>query len=303
MEKDPRSAIATTGAPADYTRGLALLEDSPVHRQILRERLEAEGYNVLTPESREDCLYLLEFGCRTFLLDINMGAKRKIEGLEALEDIKRICPDAFCALVTGDNRYNDRANSFKADRICGKEEKDIDSLIDSLNELYFRRRFGMKDEPTLRSVGVRLRQETMPSEPGNSAVLSAGLAGAAAKSLFEFIDAHLREGDPDAAAKELVLLEPPLRDLIALSGTYGEGYGIASRALRNAILQHSASPLTENQWAVWRGVFESLLAEPGLSTREGCRLAGQLDRAGFNTEPPYWPTIAELLNADDASVS
>lgn len=287
----------------DYTRALALLEDSPAQRQMLRERLEAEKFNVLTPSGRDDCLNLLAYGCQTFLLDINMGPTRKVEGLETLEDIKRQCPDAFGAIITGDPTYADQAKRLNADWVCGKEPEDIEELVEKLNDVYLRRRLDVKDELTIRKVGVQLRAEAIAHTNEDQAEAAAAACLADLRSRFLYVDARVSEGDLKGAARELVILEPAMRNLASLGWYFGEGFAIVIRALRNSILQHPGQDLTEHQWATWQRVFDAVIAERTLSAADGCRLAKDIDDAGFNTEPPYWPQVTELLDLNDPGLS
>ncbi len=292
-----RGARIQSGSTVEYARSLALLEDSHTQKEELKARLESECFNVLTPDSSGQCLELLEFGCRTFLLDVNMGPGRKIEGLEALQDIKRKCQEAFCAVVTGSSTYEATARKFGADLICGKAPDDIDSLIESLNELYLRLRFKLPEPLTLRKVGAGLRVEASEQTPEARVTADWRDAVASLKGLFQYVEGRLREQDLHGATRELVLMEPDLRRLLGLSGNFGDGYGIVVRALRNAILQHPGQELTEKQWATWRRVWDVVIAEPMIGTEAACRLATGLDEVGFNTEPPYWQASDRLMEA------
>jgi CheY-like chemotaxis protein len=237
---------------------------------------------------------LLAYGCRTFLLDIHMGGERKVEGLETLEQIKQECPDAFCAVVTGDQRYRGQALSLRADWYCGKDDSEIEQLIERLNEVYLRRRLDLTDEVTVRRVGSRLREP--PAVAGNPADCLLQQAFERFDFCRKYVDARIADGDFMSAAQELVLLEPIMRALARLSPHCGEGFGIVIHALWNAAVQQPGRELTPDHWNVWQNVLSSVLDRTGLTVPEACRLAEELDEAGFITEPPHWGGIAEILD-------
>jgi len=271
----------------DYTRDLALLEDSPTQRDGLRVRLEAEGFNVLTPSGHDECLGFLHYGCKTFLLDIDMGGgKRKVEGLETLEDIKKACPDAFCAMVTGNPQFRERARKFGADFFVSKDARDLDTLVEKLNEVYLGRRFDVKGSPTLAAVGRSARHEVIPS---------LGQVADELRALFPYIRSHVDSRQYREAGLELIILEPGLRQLTQLTRSFGDGFGIAIHALRNAIRNHAGGELRPELWEGWTNIFEKVMNSPRLDSSMSSQLADDLDDLGFATDPPGWQSVADML--------
>ena len=287
----------TSARPSfESSKHLALLEDSEHHRLMLRERLEAEQFKVTTSTTREECVGLLAIGYRTFLLDVNMGDGRKVEGLETLEEIKAECPDAFCAVVTGDPRYRSQARSLRADYYCGKGEDEIEHLLERLNDIYLRRRLDINEQITVRKVGQQLRGPgPSPEDSSADRVLEAASSFSAAR---QYIDGRIDAGDFPGASLELVLLEPMLRNLAGLSRQFGDGFGIAVYALWNAVLHHPGKDLNADQWRVWQSGLEKVLQRKRLSMDEACQFTQDLEDAGFDTEPPHWRGLAELLDTE-----
>jgi CheY-like chemotaxis protein len=283
---DDRSTVIGANI-VDYTRDLALLEDSPTQRDSLRVRLEADGFNVLTPSGHSECLGFLHYGCKTFLLDIDMGGgKRRIEGLAALEDIKKACPDAFCAMVTGNPQFREKARKFGADMFISKSEKDLDTLVEKLNVVYLGRRFDVKGPLTLAAIGRSARHEVIPS---------LGEVADELRALFPYIRSHVDSQQYREAGLELIILEPGLRQLTQLTRSFGDGFGVAIHALRNAIRNHAGGELRSELWEGWTSAFEKVMNSPRLDSSMSSQLADDLDDLGFATEPPGWNIMSDLL--------
>jgi hypothetical protein len=280
--------------------GLAVLEDMHDDRQILIDRLNSEEFEVLTPKSKQDCLHFLRQGCRLFILDVDMGPGREREGLHTLEELKAECPECFCAIVSGDVRSREQARILGADWIGGKAPEDIEHLIQVLDDVvYVMRRLELTDGLSIHKIAVRLRKLDKRHELTEiSGDLTAILSRV--RSRFEDVEERLRQRDTPGIAQKLVLIEADMRQLTAAGLPFGDGFGIPARALKNAIVQQFGQELTAEQWQTWKTVFEEVGKRANeLSTDEGIELADELDRAGFNTEPPQWPSIAEILNSGE----
>jgi DNA-binding NarL/FixJ family response regulator len=105
--------VRTDGAePADLTRWLVLVDDSPRLRGMLRRALDSSGVGLEIAEAgnAEELLVLL--GQRPppelVILDVNMPGR---SGIDVLPDVRRQCPAAFITVLTG-------MRASEAERAC-----------------------------------------------------------------------------------------------------------------------------------------------------------------------------------------
>lgn len=78
---------------------IVLMEDEDIRE--ITTALESNDCKVRLVSGREEAVALAEKGqARFFILDINMGADRFNEGLDTLEEIKKIDEDIFVAIYT-----------------------------------------------------------------------------------------------------------------------------------------------------------------------------------------------------------
>lgn len=85
--------------PSKFVARALIVDDEPVIRDILDERLSQEGYDCSTSGSGEDALALIrESSFDVILSDLNMPG---MSGLDLLAAVRRECPKAAFILVTG----------------------------------------------------------------------------------------------------------------------------------------------------------------------------------------------------------
>lgn len=277
---------AELGSPIpDRLHHVVLLEDLPEIRERLTGHLKSEKFIVHDAHSQEECLEYLDYGCRTFLLDIHMGEKKKIEGLQTLQEIKHRCKEAFCAIVSARiAEYEERARNLGADYICDKEPSDLEGLIDKMNLVFLER----QPPQAIRQICRDLRA---------GQTLEGDLRGK-----FAYIDAAVAAGDEQASLK-LVLLERELSVLVDQASEHGDGFGIAALGLWNAVLHHQGQELTHGQWTAWKHVFDQIMQQPKLLTLTACELVERLEDEGFKTEPPGWTNMNDIFDHDDRRIS
>lgn len=91
---------------------ILIVEDEPFQREMLRDFLEKEGHQVKEAENGEKALYLL--GGNSFdlvLLDFRMPG---MNGLEVLQEVKRINPEIDAIIITAYGTIETAVSAMKA---------------------------------------------------------------------------------------------------------------------------------------------------------------------------------------------
>ncbi len=115
-------------------RTIAIMEDNPEIAEFVKRQLEAAKYNVLSAEGLTDCENLAAHGCRTFILDIDMGLGRTEEGIAALRKLKAYDSRIYCVLLTHhrDERFRRAARELGCDAFLSKSGRDLISDFDQV---------------------------------------------------------------------------------------------------------------------------------------------------------------------------
>jgi hypothetical protein len=250
-------------------RCVVVLED----RDAVRERLEdllKDAYWVPIPEKDwRQCRVWAERLVRYFILDIVLFEELSA-GFHALEEIKSIAPDAFCAIVTEDiSRVHRVAQNLGADHICGKSDAELRDLLRRLDNV---------------SVVLTERERAL------LAFNEVGQRSLAISSLLENDETVLAE-------HQLITLEPPLAAAFALTGL-GDDFAMLIDALRFALVNQPGRQLSTKQWRLWLEVLDRAFTVHPMDCSTATDLADRLERAGWITEPPDFGLLASFLLDD-----
>lgn len=95
---------------ADVAPKIIVLDDEPAVREVLRVRLEQEGYQVLTAGSYEELTQMVS-DCDVALCDVILPGN---DGLQALKWIRQHCPETPVIMITGHPTYETAAEAIRA---------------------------------------------------------------------------------------------------------------------------------------------------------------------------------------------
>jgi DNA-binding NarL/FixJ family response regulator len=252
-------------------RCVVVLEDRDAVRERIEELLKDANWVAIPEQEWKQCGVWAERLVRYFILDIVLFEDRAA-GFKALEAIRKVAPDAYCAIVTEDMaRVRNVAHNLGADHICGKSEEDLKDLLDRLDA----------GSPLLSE-----REQAL-------------LALTEIRDRSAAIETLLDEQAISQAEHELVTLEPPLSRAFSLT-SLGDEFGAVIDALRFGLVNQPGRQLDRKQWGVWLDVLEKAFTTIPLDGTTALNLAGELDAAGWITEPPSFGLLAEFLLGDDA---
>ena len=283
----------------DRFRASAILEDSQDQRRSLRTNLENREFIVLSPSSDEECVRLLDDGCAIFILDASLDCDgRQLQGLRALESIKRKHPSAFCAVITNRPdrvRCQEIAKRLGADWFSGKTPAEIEALIGRIEEEFLRRCFGLGDgsgtgELTKEALGKHLRQAAQGTLEAFSDAVNQVREGMSCA-----VEA-LKRGDQSASEQELVSLEPLIRAILRCHRRIGDGFGMVVSALLNSLINISQTGFSEEKLTSWSKVFDCVVSVQTLSSESAASLVDELEDAGLNPDPPGYEMLTTLLD-------
>lgn len=116
---------------------IVLLEDKPITQQNIKNILEKEyNWKVKVFNTKEDVIsYAEKQHAFFFILDIHMGVHREQEGLDALEEIKKINKNAFTCIFSARKDCKKLAERLRADFFLEKSqntEQDIQTLASEI---------------------------------------------------------------------------------------------------------------------------------------------------------------------------
>lgn len=116
---------------------IVLLEDKLITQQNVKMILEEEyGWKVKVVDKKEDVVsYAEKQHAFFFILDIHLGASREQEGLDALEEIKKINQNAFTCVFSARKDCKKLAERLRADFFLEKSqntEQDIRTLASEI---------------------------------------------------------------------------------------------------------------------------------------------------------------------------
>jgi CheY-like chemotaxis protein len=250
----------------DAIRCVVVLEDRDAVRERIEELLKNDHWIAIAVKDWRECSQWAQKLVRYFILDIVLFENRTA-GFEALEAIKNIAPDAYCAVVTEDMaRVRGIAKNLHADHICSKSDEDLKNLLQQLEKL--------SPELSERERALQARADIQERS--------------------EEIGKLLVKDMIVQAERELVTLEPPLARAFALT-TLGDEFGTVIDALRLALVNQPGRSLTIEQWRVWLDVMERAFSPDTLEPESAYALADKLEAAGWITEPPQFGIMAEFL--------
>jgi DNA-binding response OmpR family regulator len=133
---------------------LVIMEDNIRIARGLERHFEKHNFKVNVVNGKDEALDVLrksESLIPNFILDINMGDVRTLEGLSLARDIKRERPEAFVVIYTAFGQHKDQAEKFNVDLFLEKNydyEDDLEHLrsallkhsekvlVDNLSRLY-----------------------------------------------------------------------------------------------------------------------------------------------------------------------
>ena len=84
---------------------ILVVEDEPVVRELLSASLEDDGYSVLSAESGEEAVALLDehTDARGLVTDVRLGGKRKLTGWDVARRARELNPDIAVVYMSGDS--------------------------------------------------------------------------------------------------------------------------------------------------------------------------------------------------------
>ena len=132
LETYPLSVLEGLRSRTEALRTIAIMEDVEVIARFVRRQLSAENYNVLLAHGASDCEILAAHGCRTFILDIDMGEGRSEEGLSVLSRLKLLYPRIFCILLTNHRDLRKAALDLGCDAFLNKSGTDLRLEFDQI---------------------------------------------------------------------------------------------------------------------------------------------------------------------------
>ncbi len=255
----------------DLIRCVVVLEDREVMRERLAAMLKDSEWIVITTDNWAECIEWARRHVRIFVLDIVLPDE-PAGGLKALEGVKHVASEAFCALVTEDlDRVRNIAKNLGADHLCGKSEEELENLLRTLDHL----ESPLSDRERAKKIMDRIVE------------------------LGTEIDCLLAAGMISGAEHALVRLEGPLSEAVRLSGL-GEDFATAVDALHFALINAPGSGLSTQRWKVWTDVANETFASFPISITKAIELAKHLSDAGWVTEPPNFRELSDFLLSSDA---
>ena len=115
-------------------RTITIMEDDAVVSEFVAKQLKEAKYHVRAADGLAACQDLAADGCRTFILDIDMGEAREEEGLVALKKLKELYKPVFCVLLTHhrDDKFRKQARNLGCDAFLNKSGRDLRSDFDQI---------------------------------------------------------------------------------------------------------------------------------------------------------------------------
>jgi CheY-like chemotaxis protein len=250
----------------ELIRCVVILEDRPAMRERLQEMLVGANWVVITTEDWRECKEWALRNVRIFVLDIALP-NEPTGGFRALEEIKQVAPEAFCAIVTEDvRRLGYIASNLHADHQCGKSDAEMEALLRRLDSLAS----PLAEREQARSLGQRLFD------------------------CFPAIDGHLIQGNISAAEHALIQMEAALSEAVRLE-SLGQDFATVIDALHFALINAPGHGLTLEQWNVWKQVAREAFQSFPLGLQQALDLPRQLEEAGWDTYPPNFSDLASFL--------
>lgn len=138
---------------AGALRVVALMEDLQADAEFIESQLVGAGFLVLRPNSVAECEDCARQGCTTFILDMDMGAGRTVEGLALLDRLKQINPDNYCVMFTNaGEEHRSAALKLSCDAFISKMDlrTDFDQVLMALDRMWLVRATRLSLRPGLR---------------------------------------------------------------------------------------------------------------------------------------------------------
>ena len=126
-------------SPSVFKKQIVIMEDQPENQRSIKEAIESllEWEVKIVQDKDEAVAYAKEQEAVYYILDVHMGNKRNQEGLDALEEIKQVNPNAFVAIFSALGDYKSLAERLKADIFLKKTpnlEQDIREIASKMLE-------------------------------------------------------------------------------------------------------------------------------------------------------------------------
>ena len=142
IESSHEQAMVDLPPHSETLRTIVIMEDDGVVASFVQKRLKYAKYKVLKARGKSECLRWAEQrGCRTFILDIDMGKDKKEEDA-ALRELKAYNRGIFCVILTHHDEAGLRAEAQKlgcdaflskrSDRLLG----DFDQILMALDRMW-----------------------------------------------------------------------------------------------------------------------------------------------------------------------
>lgn len=114
---------------------VVVMEDSPITRQTIEEVMSGLNWKVNIVDNADEAVaYAEKHEVAYYILDVHMGENREQEGIDALERIKKVNPNARVSILTAHPKYKRLAANIDKDVLFVEKTINLEEDIRKLEK-------------------------------------------------------------------------------------------------------------------------------------------------------------------------